>query len=70
MSVSEQIMELLALTGNLFDIIPIDKMQDAEAALLKSSAKLPPEILKRLTEDAPLSDRDRGAILKTTVLLF
>ncbi len=64
MSVSEQIVVLLALTGKLFDTIPIEKMQNAEAALLKSSANLPAEILKRLTADAALSDTDRDVILK------
>ncbi|MGK2860359.1 MAG: alternate F1F0 ATPase, F1 subunit alpha, partial [Chitinophagaceae bacterium] len=59
MSVSEQIVVLLALTGNLFDTISIDKMQEAEAALVKISSTLPPEILKRLTEDAALSNPDR-----------
>ncbi len=64
MSVSEQVVVLLTLTGKLFDIIPIEKMQEAEAALVKSTETLPPEILKRLTEDAAMSNPDRDAILK------
>ena len=34
LSVPEQIVVLLALTGGHFDNIPIDKIQEAEAALL------------------------------------
>ncbi len=65
MSVAEQIVVLLALTAKLFDTVPINKMNDAEAALLKSSADLPAEILKRLFSNAKLSDPDRAAILKS-----
>jgi F-type H+/Na+-transporting ATPase subunit alpha len=64
MSVAEQIIVLLALTAKLFDTVPINKMHDAEAALIKSSTDLPDEILKRLFSDAKLSDEDKAAILK------
>jgi len=64
MSVSEQIVVLLALTGKLFDTISTGKMQEAEATLVRNSRNLPPEILKRLSEDAALSETDRDAILK------
>lgn len=47
----EQIVVLLALTEGLFDNIPIDAMHDAEAALLKSCAELPAEMLTRLYAD-------------------
>lgn len=64
MSVPEQIVVLLALTGELFDTIPVNKMQEAEQTLLKIGTKLPPEIVKRLFSDEELSDPDREAILK------
>ena len=64
MSVSEQIVVLLALTGKHFDNIPIDKIQEAETALLNNSNQLPAEILKRLFSDKALSDTDKENILK------
>ena len=64
MPVPEQIVILLALTGGLFDSIPINKMQDAEAALQKLNTELPGEILKRLFSDKELNNSDREAILK------
>ena len=64
MPVSEQIVVLLSLTNGLFDDITIEKIQDAEAALAENSKEVPPEVLKRLLSDKPLSDPDREAILK------
>ena len=64
LSVTEQLVELLALTNCLFDTIPIEKMKDAEAALLKSCTTLETDMQKRLLSDKPLSDEDKEAILK------
>lgn len=64
MSVPEQIIVLLALTGELFDTIDVNKMQEAEQTLLKIAARLPPEIVKRLFSNQELSASDREAILK------
>jgi len=64
MSVPEQIVVLLALTNKLFDNIPLDKMNDAEAALLKRSKELPDELVKRLFSGSKLSNADRDDILK------
>jgi F-type H+-transporting ATPase subunit alpha len=63
MSVPEQILVLLALTGDLFDTVPISKMQEAEIALREKNSELPTEIVKRLFSDKELSDPDREAIL-------
>jgi F-type H+-transporting ATPase subunit alpha len=63
--VPEQIVVLLALTNGFFDIIPIEKMHDAEAALLKSTAELPSELVKRLFTEKELSKGDSEAILTT-----
>lgn len=64
MSIPEQITVLLALTNGLFDDIPIDKIKEAEATLLKNSKELPSDIIKRLFSDKPLSDQDHDIILK------
>lgn len=64
MSVPDQILVLFALTGELFDTVPIVKMQEAELALRKMSAELPDDIVKRLFSDKELNDADREAILK------
>ncbi|HEY8688249.1 MAG TPA: alternate F1F0 ATPase, F1 subunit alpha [Chitinophagaceae bacterium] len=64
LSVPEQVVELLALTNGLFDTVPVEKMKDAEAALLQSSTSMPGEISKNLFSDKPLSDEDKEAILK------
>jgi F-type H+-transporting ATPase subunit alpha len=70
MPVSEQIIILLALKNGLLDNIPVEKIQDAEDALLKNFNNFPAEIIKRLFSDAKLSDEDSKAILKiaTTIL--
>jgi F-type H+-transporting ATPase subunit alpha len=64
LTVSEQIVILLALTNGLFDAIPVDKIADAEAAILKDMGQFPAEVLKRLFADKPLNDADHDTILK------
>ncbi len=64
LSVTEQLLALLALTGNLFDTIPIEKMKDAEASLLKTAATLDAEMQQRLLSEKKLSDDDKAALLK------
>jgi F-type H+-transporting ATPase subunit alpha len=61
--VPQQIAVLLALTEGLFDTIPIDKISDAEAALLKSTAEIPAEVINRLFTAKELSTTDREVIL-------
>jgi F-type H+-transporting ATPase subunit alpha len=68
--VPNQIIVLLALISGLFDAIPINKMEEAELALLKMNSELPPEILKRLVSDKELSSSDREAILSAAVNLL
>jgi len=63
-TVPEQLVVLLALTGGLFDTIQLEKVQEAEAALLKNMAEFPADVIKRLLSDKPLSAEDRDAILK------
>ncbi len=64
LSVAEQIIMLLALTDGHFDNISIDKIQQAETALLNKSTEFPAEILKGLFSNKPLSDPDKENILK------
>ena len=71
MPVSEQIVILLALKNGLLDMIPLEKIKDAQDALLKNFSNFPDEIIKRLSSNAKLSDDDSKAILKiaTTLLI-
>ncbi len=62
--VSAQITLLLALTAGLFDTVPIDKMPDAEHAVLEASASLPAEIGARFETAEKLSDEDRKATIE------
>jgi len=64
MTVPEQIVILLALSGGLFDVVPVNRVQEAEAALQKIITELPKEVLNRLLSDNDLSDADRETILK------
>jgi len=64
LSVPNQLVILIALTNGLLDNIPLEKIQDAEDALLQSSATFPPDLLTRLMSDKVLSDDDSKAILK------
>jgi F-type H+-transporting ATPase subunit alpha len=61
-SVPEQIAILLALTAELFDAVPIEKMTDAEHAVREAAAKIPPEMCARFETAAKLNDEDRKAI--------
>ena len=64
MLVPGQIVVLLALTGRLFDDVPLEKMRDAELALRKAANALPAELVQRLTSAEVLSNSDRESILK------
>jgi F-type H+/Na+-transporting ATPase subunit alpha len=64
LSVSEQLVVLLALTTGLFDPIAPEKIQEAESALLAANAGFPDDLLKRLASTKELSSDDHAAILK------
>jgi F-type H+-transporting ATPase subunit alpha len=64
LTVIQQLVELLALTGNLFDTVPIEKMKAAEAALLQTCSTLDAGMQQRLLSDKKLSDEDKATILK------
>ena len=67
-SVPAQIAALLALTGGLFDSVPIDEMTDAERALHEAAAGLPAEVCARFETAANLNDEDRQAIIEIASL--
>ncbi len=62
-SVPAQIAILLALTADLFDAVPLDRMIDAEQAVRNAAADLSADLCDRLKTSATLSDEDRGAIV-------
>jgi F-type H+-transporting ATPase subunit alpha len=63
-SVPAQIAVLMALSGRLFDSVPLEKMREAELALRSAANELPVELVQRLSSAKVLSDSDREAILK------
>ncbi|MEX2117338.1 MAG: alternate F1F0 ATPase, F1 subunit alpha [Bacteroidota bacterium] len=62
--VPEQIAVLLALTSELFDHVPLEKMKDAESALREATTKIPVEVSDRLNTAEKLSDEDRKTIIE------
>ena len=64
MTVSQQIAVLLALTNNLFDLVPLAKMRKAELALVKAADTLPDDIVERFRFSDKLNNNDRAAILQ------
>ncbi|MDP3468276.1 MAG: alternate F1F0 ATPase, F1 subunit alpha [Daejeonella sp.] len=67
MSVSEQVIVLLSLTSGLFDTVPIEKMFEAEMALLQHLEELPDEIVQRQYSGKKLSAEDRETILSIVI---
>jgi F-type H+-transporting ATPase subunit alpha len=63
-SVPAQISVLLALTEDLFDLVPCDRMTDAEQAVQAAAAKLPAEISSGFATAEQLSAADRQAIIQ------
>jgi F-type H+-transporting ATPase subunit alpha len=61
-TVPGQIAVLLALTGRLFDDVPLEKMREAELALRKAAEGFPSDLVKRITSVEELKDSDREAI--------
>ncbi len=62
-SVAAQITILLALTGELFDGVPLEWMTDAEQAVRKAAEEIPEELSARLDGPQKLSDEDRDTII-------
>jgi F-type H+-transporting ATPase subunit alpha len=62
-SMPEQIAILLALTAKLFDAVPLEKMTEAEQAVLAAAARIPAPICARFDTADKLSDEDRKAVI-------
>jgi len=63
-SVPGQIAVLLALTTGLFDSMPIERMADAERAVIEAAEKIPAEARARFDTADKLSEQDRATILQ------
>jgi F-type H+-transporting ATPase subunit alpha len=61
-AVPAQIAILLALTANLFDTVPMERMTEAERAVRQSADSIPAELSVRFETADKLSDDDRKAI--------
>ena len=62
--VPAQIVVLLALTAELFDLVPLDRMTEAEHCLCEVTADIPADVRERLDTAEKLSDSDREAIVQ------
>jgi F-type H+-transporting ATPase subunit alpha len=60
----EQIFILLSLKNGLLDNVAIEKIKDAENALLKNVSTIPDEIQKTIISNKKLSDDDIKSVLK------
>jgi F-type H+-transporting ATPase subunit alpha len=60
--VHEQIAVLLALTGRLFDDVPLDRMREAERAVRQAASEIPAEVRERFSSTSKLSDADRQVV--------
>ncbi len=63
-AVPSQIAALLALTAELFDPVPLDRMKDAQHAVHEAAVKIPAEIRARFETADKLSDEDRKTIIE------
>ena len=63
-TLSEQIVVLLALTNGFFDPVPLPLMKEAEKTLRKTASELPRDIRQRFVAAIPFSDEDRQLILQ------
>jgi F-type H+-transporting ATPase subunit alpha len=62
-AVMGQMAVLLALTGGLFDRVPLEQMTEAERVLAEAADDIPTELQGRLATTAGLSNEDRDTII-------
>jgi len=60
-----QITVLLALTAELFDVVPLERMNEAEQAVREAATTLPVALRARLDSAEKLSDADRQTVIDT-----
>jgi RND family efflux transporter MFP subunit len=63
-SVPGQIAVLMALTSGRFDSTPIERMADAERAVIAAGERIPAEVRARFDTAAKLTEQDRAMILQ------
>jgi F-type H+-transporting ATPase subunit alpha len=63
-SVSDQIILLMALTNGLLDEVPVSKIKEAETLLRSATAELPKDVLEVLHSDRELSETDVAVVLQ------
>jgi F-type H+-transporting ATPase subunit alpha len=63
-SVPAQITILLALSGGLFDAVPLERMPDAEQAVRDAAKAIPPALQARFDSAQTLADDDRATIVE------
>ncbi|WGS87850.1 alternate F1F0 ATPase, F1 subunit alpha [Methylomonas sp. UP202] len=59
-----QIAVLLALSGDLFDLIPLEQMKETEQILRQAATNIPTAVCERLNTAEKLSDEDRETIIE------
>jgi F-type H+-transporting ATPase subunit alpha len=64
LAVPAQITVLLALTANLFDLVPLEQMAEAGYAVREAASKIPAEVSARFETAAKLNDEDKRAIIE------
>ncbi len=63
-AVPAQIAVLIALSADLFDIIPLERMKEAQHAVHEAASEISADIRERFLTAEKLSDEDRKAIIK------
>jgi F-type H+-transporting ATPase subunit alpha len=63
LSLPEQMLVLLALTGECFEQIALEKMREAMAQVRTAAAELPEELVVRILSGKELGDNDRRVML-------
>jgi F-type H+-transporting ATPase subunit alpha len=64
LSLSDQVVVLLAATSGAFDGVAVDQIKQAEAAVLHAAHQDIPEVLQRIGESGQLSDEDKAAVVQ------
>ena len=62
--VIEQLAVLLALTSGLFDVVPLERMSEAEAVVRRIATALPEDMRERIISGAILSAADRDTVVQ------
>lgn len=65
LSAADQIAVLLAVTEGALDILPPDRIAEAERAIRAAAGRKQPDLYERIHKRKPLSEADREALLST-----